>query len=386
MGSNHEQLHADLPATNAVIGKMPSQLRVLIVAPSTQMIGGQSVQADILLRRLALEANIAVSLQPINPMFAGSLGALQKIKFARTLVTIPAYVFQLIRSVRQADVVHVFSASYLSFVLSVWPAIRVARWFGKPLVLNYHSGEAFDHLRTWPSAVRQIRMANKLVVPSPFLVRVFQAHGLNAEVVPNVVDVQSIKFKARSEVRPRFLANRNFEIHYNVPLVLRAFRIIQDAIPDAILTVAGAGPCNTDIRELALNLGLRNINFVGRVNPADMPELYANHDIWLNGSDVDNMPLSILECFAAGVAIVSTNAGGIPDLVDSGSTGLLSACGDAAMLAKNAISLAVQPELHSRLTQAGKLECVKYTWLSVLSQWLELYNSVRVSKCPHRVA
>jgi len=109
-----------------------------------------------------------------------------------------------------------------------------------------------------------------------------------------------------------------FESHYNIACVLRALALIQKRWPDALLTVAGDGPQREQLRQLARDLSLRNVRFVGRVPPEHMPALYDEHDVWLNGSDVDNMPTSILEAYACGLAVAGTNPGGIPYIVEDG--------------------------------------------------------------------
>ena len=130
-----------------------------------------------------------------------------------------------------------------------------------------------------------------------------------------------------------------FESHYNIACVLRALALIQKRWPDALLTVAGDGPQREQLRQLARDISLRNVRFVGRVPPEHMPALYDEHDVWLNGSDVDNMPTSILEAYACGLAVASTNPGGIPYIVEDGRTGRLVQCGDAEALAEAALEV-----------------------------------------------
>ncbi|HEX9919377.1 MAG TPA: hypothetical protein VGA87_09430, partial [Pyrinomonadaceae bacterium] len=135
------------------------RVRVLIVAPSLGILGGQAVQAARLRERLAEEPSLEVSFLPINPRLPGLLGKLQDIKYVRTVLTSLAYVALLLWRVRAYDVIHVFSASYVSFVLAPTPAILVAKLYGKRVVLNYRSGEAEDHLRRWRrTAIPTIRL------------------------------------------------------------------------------------------------------------------------------------------------------------------------------------------------------------------------------------
>src|SRR5262249_7612199 len=147
----------------------------------------------------------------------------------------------LLARVYKYDVLHIFSASYASFVIAPTPAILVGKLYRRKVLLNYHSGEAEDHLQRWRSAVPTIRLADTLIVPSDYLVRVFDQFGLTAHTIFNLVDTGKLRFRDRSPLRPVFLSNRNFEVHYGVDRVLRAFKIIQEKFPEAKLDVVGDG-------------------------------------------------------------------------------------------------------------------------------------------------
>src|SRR5947207_9512793 len=156
-------------------------------------------------------------------------------------MTEATYIPQLVRQLACADVVHVFSASYSSFLLAPVPAVLVARVLGRPVVLNYHSGEAPDHLGRSAAARAVLSRVDRIVVPSPFLAGVFQEFGLTATVVPNTIDLDRFVYRDRDSLRPRLLSTRNLDYPYNVACTLRAFRIVQDRWPDASLTLVGAG-------------------------------------------------------------------------------------------------------------------------------------------------
>lgn len=363
----------------------PRPLRVLVVAPSMDTIGGQSIQAELILRRLRDESSLEMSFQPINPRLPSVLRPIQRVKYARTLPTFSLYCGQLLKAVRHCDVVHVFAASYLSFLLAPTPAIHFARYLRKPVILNYHSGEAEDHFTRWPSAVQTLRLADRIVVPSNYLVNVFERFGLQARVVFNAVDLSAFKFRARANPRPAFLVNRSFEAHYNVACVLRAFALIQRRLPDASLTVAGDGPQRAHLQRLASDLSLRNTRFVGCVPPQHMPATYDEHDVWLNGSDVDNMPMSILEAYSCGLAVVTTNPGGIPYIAEDKRTGRLVERGDAESLAEKALEVVGHPKLFAELTRNGRAECVKYTWDSAKSGWMTLYSELAQDGTPRHL-
>lgn len=348
-------------------------LRVLIVAASLDILGGQAVQAARLVEGLREEPALEVEFQPINPRLPGPLGKLQSVKYLRTIATSLVYGAQLLARVPRFDVVHAFSASYFSFILAPTPALLAAKLYGRRALLNYHSGEAEDHLRRWPSAVATARRYDMIAVPSEYLVKVFARFNLRARAVFNHIDTARFSYRERTPLRPVFLSNRNLEPHYNVGCVLRAFAIIQGRLPNARLMVAGDGSQRAKLEALARELSLRGVEFLGQVAPERMPALYEAADIFLNASDVDNMPLSIIEAYAAGLPVVTTEAGGIPHIVADGETGLLVPCGDAAALAAGALRLLEDEELARRITTNAHSTCRKYSWESVRGEWVKLY-------------
>ncbi len=350
-------------------------IRLLLVAPALRILGGQAVQANYLLQHLGGEPNFEVSFVPHNPRLPGPLRLLQSIKYVRTLVTSFVYCINLLIQVPRHDIIHTFSASYLSFLLAPAPAIIIARLFGKKVVLNYRSGEAEDHLRCWPRTAAPImRLADELIVPSQYLVDIFWKFGLRASAVANVTDPDRFRFKERKPLLPIFLSNRNLYPLYNVACILRAFSKIQQRFPEARLIIAGDGSQRQSLEVLARELKLQNVEFRGRVAPHKMHELYDEAHIFLNSSNIDNMPGSILESFATGMPVVSTSAGGIRCIVTHEQTGLLVPRNDHDAMAAWAIRLLESPELASTIARNAYEECGAYKWDAVREKWLAVYS------------
>lgn len=349
-------------------------IRLLLVAPALRILGGQAVQANYLLEHLSHESNFEVSFVPHNPRLPGPLRLLQSIKYVRTLVTSFVYCINLLIQIPRHDIVHTFSASYLSFLIAPAPAIIIGRLFGKKVILNYRSGEAEDHLRTWPrTAVPIMRLADEIIVPSQYLIDVFWKFGLRASAVANIVDFGRFKFKERKPLLPIFLSNRNLYALYNVACILRAFAKIQQTFPEARLIIAGDGNQRPSLEALARELRLQNIEFRGRVPPHKMHELYDEAHIFLNSSNIDNMPGSILESFATGIPVVSTSAGGIRCIVTHEQTGLLVPRNDHDAMAAWAIRLIESPEMASAIARNAYEECAAYKWEAVREKWLAVY-------------
>lgn len=355
-------------------GQQKPLLRVLVIAPSFDIVGGQSVQAARLIEGLSAEPSLEIGFLPINPRLPGVWRKLQSVKYLRTIVTSLRYIASLLARVGGYDIIHIFSAAYYSFVLAPTPAILVSKLYGKKVVLNYHSGEAEDHLAEWRrTAIPTIRLADTTVVQSKYLVEVFARFGLPARAIFNHLETDKFRFRVRSPLRPVFLSNRNLEPKYNVGCVLRAFALVQKKFVDARLLIVGDGSQRAELEALARSLGLRETQFVGQVAPEEMRACYDAADILLNGSEIDNMPLSILEAYASGLPLVTTDAGGIPHIVRHEETGLMVQCGDHEAIAAGAARLLEEPSLAFRLAQNGRAECEKYSWSAVRDEWLRLY-------------
>lgn len=357
------------------------RLRVLVAAPSLDILGGQSRQAVRLMDGLGRESDLELGFVPHNPRLPGVLRSLQKIKYVRTVVTTVYYVMLLLWRVRQYDIIHVFSASYYSYSLSVIPALFISRLYGKKSILNYRSGEAEDHLENWRSAVPTIRWADEIVVPSGYLVDVFARHGLRARAIYNIVELDRFSFRERTPLRPVFLTSRLLEPLYNVPCVLRAFAIIQQQYPESKLTIAADGFLRGELEQLARDLNLRNAEFIGFVPFEKMPALYDDADIYLSATNIDNMPSSLTESMACGLNVVTTDGGGaIPYIMTNEVTGLIVNRDDHEAMAAAAIRLLNDNELALRLVRNAHESSRKFTWPHIRDEWLKLYRELAHNK------
>jgi glycosyltransferase involved in cell wall biosynthesis len=348
------------------------------VGPSLDILGGQAIQAQRLLQALSASSQLQVAFLAVNPRLPGPLRCLQRVKYLRTIITSVAYGVSLLMRVPRTDVVHAFSASYASYLLAPMPALLVARLFRRGSILNYRSGEAADHLQNWPLSRWSIaHLPSRIVVPSGYLVQVFAKFGIRAQSIANFVPLDTLPYRRRATFRPVFLSNRNLEPLYNVECTLRAFRHIQDQYPDAQLLVAGDGAERGPLERLCQALRLTGVGFLGKVNATTMAGLYDRCDFYLNSPNIDNMPSSILEAFACGLPVITTDAGGIPFIVRHGQNGMLVPANDSEALAGAALQLLGNQSLAMRLADAARAECEQqYVWVRVRAEWEQCYREV----------
>jgi len=339
---------------------------IVIVGPNLP--GGQAVQVRALADGLRSDG-YAVRVVPIYARFPRALRHVRKVRYLRTLLNEALYIASL-HELRRADVVHIFSASYWSFLLAPVPAIVAAKMLGKPVVLHYHSGEAADHLQRWGAIVAPfLRMVNAIVVPSAYLQSVFASYGYATRVVPNVIDTHRFGYRERRSLRPRLLSARNLESHYRVDNTLRAFALLKERFPESTLTVAGAGTEESRLRAMAP----AGVQFAGSVDPESLPALYADADIFVNSSVVDNQPVSILEAFSAGLPVISTGIGDIPSMLRNGEAGVLVPADDPRATADAIARLIEAPDLAARIARRAREEVERYTWPSVRALWRDVY-------------
>jgi glycosyltransferase involved in cell wall biosynthesis len=352
--------------------KDAKKIRIAIVATSTRQIGGQSIQAKRLIDAFSDDKEIELIFIPNNPETA-----FEKIKYLRTVFASLKFWALLFREIPKARGVQIFSSGSTGYIISTLPALFVAKIFGKKTILNYHSGELAEHIEKWKlTAKPTMKMFDEIVVPSQFLVDVFARFGLKARAIANSVETEKFKFKRRETLRPVFLSNRNFDAHYNVSCILRAFRLIQDRIPRARLIVAGYGREESDLKNLAKELKLENVEFRGKIANEKMAEIYDEADIYLNSSVVDNMPLSFIEAFSCGLPIVSTDAGGISYIVENGKTGILVEKNDCRSIAGKALWLLENNDSAQKIIENARNEVRKYAPEAVKKGWRAFYLEI----------
>src|SRR5947208_11626553 len=181
------------------------KLRVAIVAASLDIPGGQSVQADRLVRAWRGDPELEAWLVPVHWALPRRLRWAARIKGVPSFVMETRYLPRLVPGLARADVVHVFAAAYLPFLLAPLPALIVARALGRPVILNYRNGEAPDHLRQSAIARAAMRAADSLVVPSEYLVNVLAGFGFQATAIANIIDLERFRFRDRQALTPRVL-------------------------------------------------------------------------------------------------------------------------------------------------------------------------------------
>jgi glycosyltransferase involved in cell wall biosynthesis len=139
----------------------------------------------------------------------------------------------------------------------------------------------------------------------------------------------------------------------DIATLLRAARLVADAHPDFRLEIAGAGPCDADLRRLADELNLRgHVQFLGEVG--DVPALLARARLFVLPSQSEGISLTVLEAMATGLPVVTTLVGGNPEVVLGDTTGTLVPAADPPALADAIIRLLADPDRAQLMGRAAR--------------------------------
>lgn len=140
---------------------------------------------------------------------------------------------------------------------------------------------------------------------------------------------------------------------------LRAFAVFSKTFPGALFNIAGEGPMEAELRELAFSLGVvERVSFTGFLPQESLRHLYSRSHIFLHpsetaGGDVEGIPNSLLEAMASGLPVVATRHGGIPEVVTDGTSGLLCEERDHEAVAAALVRLAGDSGLYRRIALVG---------------------------------
>lgn len=271
---------------------------------------------------------------------------------------------------------HVEVYSGMAFIWAELSCLLL-RSLGKPYLLTLHGGNLPVFARKWPNRVRNLLThATAVVTPSTYLREQMAGHRSDLLLIPNPLHLEAYDFRPRSRMAPNIIWLRAFHKIYNPMLAPRVLAILLKEFPDATLTMIGPDKSDGSLeatRQVADRLGVESHLLITGKVPKSEIHLWLNRgDIFLNTTDIDNTPISILEAMACGLCVVSTNVGGLPYLLKDECDALLAPPDDAEALAAAIRRLLLQPDLAESISNAGRKKAISLDWHAALPQWEKL--------------
>jgi glycosyltransferase involved in cell wall biosynthesis len=251
----------------------------------------------------------------------------------------------------------------------------------KPVVLTLHGGMLPDFYQRRSGRVQFVlKRAAAVVTPSPYIQSALKGICPDMRLIPNPIELSSAIFRLRDKVEPKLIWVRAFHRVYNPSLVPEVIELLDAVYPEISIMMLGPdkhdgslGAMKARARELSVE---RKIKVIGSVPHTDIPAWLDKADIFINTTNYDNAPRSVIEAMANGMCVVSTNVGGIPFIIDDGESGLLVPPSDALAMADAIQRILSDPLLAKKLSRHAFEKAQNNDWSTILPMWEELFYEV----------
>ncbi len=260
--------------------------------------------------------------------------------------------------------------------ISFWYVVLctfLLRLLNLPYITILRGGNLPDRLRANPRLCNEIFKNSAVnISPSGYLKKVFYERGFFVNVVPNFIDLVRYPFLKRPSFEPRLFWVRSFHKIYNPYLAIEIVMQLKRKYPDAKLCMVGPDKDGSllECKKMVLENGLENtVEFTGKLSKDEWIHRSTQYDIFINTTNFDNMPVSVIESMALGLPVVSTNVGGLPYLIENGKTGILVNREDAASFVKAIQRLISDNDYAQQIAHAARKKAEAFDWEIVKEQW-----------------
>jgi len=169
--------------------------------------------------------------------------------------------------------------------------------------------------------------AELVICPSVLFYDYFGKKGFNVKLIPNYIDIKKYKYKLRMDINPKILWVRSIHTIYNPKLAIELIVRLIKKYPAAKLCFVGPVKDSNLFQELNYLVNeyklQKCVSFKGYLSKNEWSKLSESYDIFLNTTNYDNNPITLLEAMALGLPVISTKVGGISQLIEDQVSGLL---------------------------------------------------------------
>ncbi|MAP54795.1 glycosyltransferase family 4 protein [Altibacter sp.] len=284
--------------------------------------------------------------------------------------------WKTLRYAPTSSVVLIDTYSTQNFYYAVAVA-RLCRMLQVPYIPILRGGDLPQRLKKSPHLSRKLFTGAKTnVCPSQYLLEAFKTSGYkNLTFIPNTLELDQYPFVLRKEIQPRLLWVRSFSEIYHPKLALDVLEQLITMGFDAQLCMVGPEKDGSleRCKAIARDKGLPVI-FTGLLKKEAWVDRAKEYDIFINTTNFDNTPVSVLEAMALGLPVISTNVGGIPHLLTHEEDALLVPPNDANAFTKTVVQVLADASLASKLSRNGRAKVTAFDWQVVKQAWVTLLN------------
>lgn len=282
--------------------------------------------------------------------------------------------FSVLRHGHRTDVVLIDTYGTQNFYYALLVS-QLCRLLGLPYISILHGGTLPLRLNNNPKMSRLIFKHSKFnVAPSRYFETIFESHGYhNIKYIPNSIEIENYLFSQRTYITPNILWVRSFSEMYNPLMAVKVFKFIKDSGVDASLCMVGPDSDGSfhDIKALAKDYHI-DVTFTGKLTKHQWTQISENYNVFINTTNIDNTPTSVIEAMALGLPVVSTNVGGIPYLIEHEHNGLLVEKNNVAAMAEAILLLFKDPVRREHIISNARKLAESFDWEQVKTKWNEI--------------
>lgn len=275
---------------------------------------------------------------------------------------------------RKTDYVIIDTYSTFSFWYAFMTS-QLCRIFRLKYIPILHGGDLPNRLDKSSNLCKMIfNHSYQNVAPSGYLFDAFQKRNYpNLIFIPNTIEIKNYPFFNREIKTPKLLWVRSFAWLYNPKMAVDVLKELQKQYPDAELCMVGPDKDGSleATRQYAKEQGVK-VKFTGRLSKPEWIKLSEEYNIFINTTNFDNTPVSVMEALCLGLPVVSTNVGGIPFLLEDQKNALLVNKEDTEAMVQSIFKLINNPQLKNTIVE-NALHLVKtFDWSVVKTKWAEI--------------
>lgn len=287
-------------------------------------------------------------------------------------------VITIINKRKEYQVAYVEVYNGLAFLWSeiVCALLRILR---KPYIITLHGARMLPFSQSHPKRVnRMLQNASLVTTPSKLFTEKLAYLRPDIIYLPNAIDITDFPFLLRATPLPHMAWLRRFEYNYNPLLAVKVVDRLLDEFPGAKLYMGGGDfhdGSSSQVKEYIQAKKINeNVKLAGYVSRTLISEWFNQSDIYLNTTNVESFGIAVMEAAAAGLCVVTTNAGELPYIWQNEFDALVVPQDNPEEMATAVRRILKEPGLAARLSMNARRKAEQYDWSAILPRWEELFN------------
>lgn len=267
--------------------------------------------------------------------------------------------------------------STLNFYFALTSAI-LSHYFAIKYIVILRGGNLPMRLKKNPKLCKLLlKSSYKIVSPSLYLQKEFSEFGYDVLFIPNAMDISRYPYRTPEIDHPKLLYVRSFHKTYNPTMAVKVVRRLLAKYQEARLTMVGPDKDGSleDVKKLAEEYAITDrVKFTGYISKDEIISISKHHNIFINTTNFDNMPVSVMEAMALGIPVVSTNVGGIPYLIKDKLSGLLVDKENVSAMVDAIEYLICNPDIYKEISKNARQVIAAYDWEKMFPTWKSLLD------------